>query len=528
MKSWFYKSTEELPSTVQEGNVYFIDKGNVFIDINNARMESNIPYGLSLEYLNTFISGTPILDDTISFAVVTDTHNYASASNTVSQIESLGVNYLVHCGDFVDYGDKATLKSAVNSYEGNYNYLPTRGNHDGTLTSSYNTYMSESDLNEAFDNRDAYYYIDDTKSRIRFIVLNMIDRNVPTVASDPQHYYGIGYTQMNWLCNIALQTTEPGWKAILITHTPLAPLNDVAPYENGLQGWGNWEGAFYEEKTDGTGRDFIVSKVITYCNNAFNYNKVLEFDMSYDDGSGKQTIATTFNGNMEIIANLCGHVHWGNYDVKVNGVPCISFYDTETDKVGDNRIGVFSTVTIQKSRKTITIGEYDSANPTLPTVTASIKWGAPTIEQKEEVISLIELGTPLQGVFEDSENYSGKYRISFDAGKCTNYEGYNSSSGTWITYDGHWYVGGTIGGSPTNLINVVTVDPETGATTTMSYGSYSLFLMTRKIYEDVYGQTEFLTNKNQYIEFIIGSTKFYCYPYSDDGFYYSSTISINP
>lgn len=355
MSLFLYETKENLPATIINGDVYYTDSGDIYIDKDSKRYKLNLnSLPVTLQNLTKNLTeikeeapdppSPPTPDPTpdpepepdntpYTFAFLADTHESRYASQLVSSIESKRVSLLAHAGDYVNYGSSSLLKAQVNNYSGNYTYLVTRGNHDGTADSTYHAFLTESEVRSAMG--QPYYYRDIPGKKIRFIVLNTEDRDLPTVASDPQHYYGIGVSQMKWLCGTALQVSEPGWSAILLMHTPLCPLES-------MDGWSKIQ---WDEKTSGYGRWYIASKVISACNNA------TRLTTAYTEGDANASMDYTFNGNMTIIAALCGHVHADNI-VKVNGVPNVSIEATKN-------VPCYDLVTVDKSKKKLTFDRYN-------------------------------------------------------------------------------------------------------------------------------------------------------------------------
>lgn len=96
------------------------------------------------------------------------------------------------------------------------------GNHDGywAVSSSekhtyprpmvYDLFLREAGVlqNKQFGGDGTYYYVEDTASKVRFIVLNS---NGGSIDGD----------QLTWLSETALQFTESGWAVVLFSHAPI-------------------------------------------------------------------------------------------------------------------------------------------------------------------------------------------------------------------------------------------------------------------------------------------------------------------
>lgn len=338
----FYENKQAIPEEIINGNVYYTKDNKIYVDESESRKELALSeFAFKIE--DFFLRLNNIEEEEqpkiYSFAFLSDTHSSSAYTNLVQQIKNKNVSLLIHCGDYVNYGTASELRTQVNNYrDSSYEYLITRGNHDGTLDNSYKKFLSESEVLSAMGKNPPYYYYDVPEVKLRFIVLNAHDRDTNfTITNDPQHYYGYSLEQMKWLCGTALQVSEPGWSAILISHTPIAPLEQME----------GWSGTLYNEKYGGgIGRWYIASKVIEACNNG----TVLNYP--YKEGNlGNNAMNYSFNGNIKIIAALCGHVHADNI-LKVNGVPNISIEATIENPC-------FDYVTIDFNSKSITLDRYN-------------------------------------------------------------------------------------------------------------------------------------------------------------------------
>ena len=338
----FYENKQAIPEETINGNVYYTKDNKIYADESGSRKELALSeFAFKIE--DFFLKLNDIEEEeqpkTYSFAFLSDTHSSSAYPNLVQQVKNKNVSLLVHCGDYVNYGTESELRTQVNNYrDSSYEYLITRGNHDGTLDNSYKNFLSESEVLRAMGKNPPYYYYDVPEVKLRFIVLNAHDRNTnSTIANDPQHYYGYSLEQMKWLCGTALQVSEPGWSAILVSHTPIAPLEQME----------GWSGTLYNEKYGGgLGRWYIAAKVISACNDATSLT------YPYREGDiGNNSMNYSFNGNIKIIAALCGHVHADNI-LKINGIPNISIEATIENPC-------FDYVTINFDKKTITLDRYN-------------------------------------------------------------------------------------------------------------------------------------------------------------------------
>lgn len=390
----FYENKQAIPEKIIDGNVYYTKDNKIYVDESKSRKELTLSeFAFKIE--DFFLRLNNIEEEeqpkTYSFAFLSDTHSSSAYTNLVQQIKNKNVPLLIHCGDYVNYGTANELQTQVNNYrDSSYEYLITRGNHDGTLDNSYKKFLSESEVLRAMGKNPPYYYYDVPEAKLRFIVLNAHDRDTNfTITNDPQHYYGYGLEQMKWLCGTALQVSEPGWNAILVSHTPIAPLEQME----------GWSGTLYNEKYGGgIGRWYIASKVISACNNATSLT------YPYREGDiGSNAMNYSFNGNIKIIAALCGHVHADNI-LKVNGVPNISIEATIENPC-------FDYVTINLSNQTIVLDRYNTLGEKQSSREAT--WTSPTGENiGTEYYSSSPVGTKYNCiVFDkiDSVHYGIKY-----------------------------------------------------------------------------------------------------------------------
>ncbi len=197
--------------------------------------------------------------DTLSFGVMADIHladnenhrlRWRRTTNAYREISKrTGVDCLILAGDLTNEGKKdykARCHRLLRAELSGLKYYPANGNHDdGTIWDRY--YIEkESDwcnhltqkerynllynhveaLGAKFDEngKGLYYYFNDERSKVRFIVLDPCD--VPLDVRDEngkllfegQHDYSYSQKQFDWVINRALKFDEEGWGIVFVTH----------------------------------------------------------------------------------------------------------------------------------------------------------------------------------------------------------------------------------------------------------------------------------------------------------------------
>ncbi len=166
--------------------------------------------------------------------------------------KNVGCELLLLGGDYTNEGCKEYKTAAFREFRTYFDgikYLPAHGNHDdGSIwdkyyiekESNYDNHIPPEEMYDLFynhlpdigacvPNKGLYYYYDDKKQKIRYIVVNPCD--VPYTRDEngklkyeAQHDYAIGQEQVDWLVNEALKFDEDGWGIILLSH--------ILPFQN--------------------------------------------------------------------------------------------------------------------------------------------------------------------------------------------------------------------------------------------------------------------------------------------------------
>lgn len=186
-------------------------------------------------------------NDSTSFIFFTDTHFPDSEPEQAALLEPIcrteGVTRVIWGGDAISrYADpdsawaiQLDVEKQISRFAAVYN---VRGNHDfsrrvrpgeegtGSTLSQEETARRLSAVrgqdavpNEA-DPGACYYYFDDVKAQVRFLVLDTHDE-VPDQNVAMGTRYGIGQMQLQWVCTQAIGTVPPDWSLLVFSHAPV-------------------------------------------------------------------------------------------------------------------------------------------------------------------------------------------------------------------------------------------------------------------------------------------------------------------
>lgn len=179
----------------------------------------------------------------------TDTHYPDNAGNTAAILEyvqnKIGVCKLFSGGDAALNADR--LKEGVDANSASWLQLcanglffPVRGNHDFTSSTSWKVLYPETmgniqvhDYLSWFTSPEAvtctcgypsnYYYVDSSKARIRYIVLDSTDS-----IKDDRVKYGMSEHQQRWFAMVT-STLPEGWSVLILSHVPFAKDHTTLP-----------------------------------------------------------------------------------------------------------------------------------------------------------------------------------------------------------------------------------------------------------------------------------------------------------
>lgn len=187
--------------------------------------------------------------DCVTFAWFSDNHQRLGYAGHLiaAMMDKCGIPYSFYCGDGVSSGyiaDEETMISQAKAFDAIMSPVPARrdcrtvGNHDGYWSPSsgvkyhqsweqiYNLFFRSQSLaqNRDFGGDGSYFYVEDSASRVRFIVLNSM-WSAFSIGTDGTMTnadgYGFGQEQADWLMNTALHFDEPGWAVALFSHAPI-------------------------------------------------------------------------------------------------------------------------------------------------------------------------------------------------------------------------------------------------------------------------------------------------------------------
>ncbi len=172
---------------------------------------------------------------TVEFIAFTDLHKDSVSNNPEFERMIQAMNYLTHNLDIdfvVDLGDNVTtpvkgsnydvydqVKEALSSL--NAPYINTMGNHD-TIPHIYRRDFSTNIENAVFDDVGSWFYFDDQKSAVRYVVLDCQDQgndaNTWTSLETGANVTDRSWKQLDWFANTALKTDK---KIIVLEHQSL-------------------------------------------------------------------------------------------------------------------------------------------------------------------------------------------------------------------------------------------------------------------------------------------------------------------
>ncbi len=183
-----------------------------------------------------------------SFIFVTDTHVNSNAMHSPLLIrhilDNTDVNTVIWGGDAIStYGNNieeqwekqlqfdSVLNGACNIYKvrGNHDFMTTirKGMKEGYTFSNEKTAALLLEGSPATIHRNVtdkggcYYYFDDEKQRIRFVVLDTND-SVTSERIQKGNIAGIHHKQLQWVADSALSTTPDSYGLVFVSHIPIA------------------------------------------------------------------------------------------------------------------------------------------------------------------------------------------------------------------------------------------------------------------------------------------------------------------
>ena len=213
----------------------------------------------TLRTLGILLAGMLIVsscrEDSTKFIFFTDTHFPDSEMDQPALFEPFcrneGVSRVVWGGDAISryaspdsaWAQQIVIEEQISQFASVYN---VRGNHDfsrrlrpgETVGHTLNQEETaermkmirpEDVISNGEDPGACYYYFDDAKARVRFLVLDTNDKiedeNAPMGAA-----YQIGEVQREWICTQAIGTAPEGWSLIIFSHVPMWWMSQSSKY----------------------------------------------------------------------------------------------------------------------------------------------------------------------------------------------------------------------------------------------------------------------------------------------------------
>lgn len=314
-------------------------------------------------------------ENTFTFAFMTDIHYLPLPhhdvllernANAYRQIEKetgctkliLGGDYIIDSPRELKASGYAGLKKAFRDFD----YFPCNGNHDNgnlwdafmerekpvdkfTRKEVYDAFYSHlSERGAKFDDKHfgLYYYVDDPKTRVRYICLD--------ICNTPDYYdkeikgaHTFGQSQVDWLINVALQTE---YDIIIDTHSILLPI-----------------GMTEEEKAKNQNHRLEILNFIVD-----SYNKGKKLAGSFYEDDLKVVVDADFGAKKhgEIIAVMVGHFHKDYLMASESGIPYIATANLllaechEARELGNEKELLFDVVTVDRKKRRITVTRIGS------------------------------------------------------------------------------------------------------------------------------------------------------------------------
>ena len=231
--------------------------------------------------------------DGFAINVIGDMHYQTNSKNTHSLIKyitpQINAKLTVALGDYIN-NDKNTnnlrteYTEILKHFEG-VDMIGCLGNHDDNSIYNQMQYVFDNRVLYNYINRkfedsvvfggDFYYYRDDNKNKIRYIVLDTQDTGNPintgdgTITTPRQHTRIISQEQINWFSNVALNISDE-WGVIVIAHHNLFSEGIVGTESNVINGQSIWNRLVQFKNEGGT--------VICWINGHVHYDNLIKRD----------------------------------------------------------------------------------------------------------------------------------------------------------------------------------------------------------------------------------------------------------
>lgn len=299
-------------------------------------------------------------DENFCFAWLSDNHLYGSVGEDETDMTDLAIgeidktinfNAIFNTGDSIQEREGVSglnsLRKIANRFDPN-KLVFCEGNHDRnvvsprlTKTEFYNgVYRQTKSENIVWGSKEnAYYYRDFPPYKIRVIVLNVYEHMYDNDKYD-EGKCGYSNTQLEWLANTALQTSE-GWSVIVLTHD--------SPMEMDYNGAANQNNARQ-----------LIQILESFKSGS---NAVVQYTDTRNSGIFSVNVTTAFSTPGTLIAVLSGHAHYDDAK-KVNGINYVQIVCAYID-VAEDFSGFENRPALSSKAYAFDIGIVDIENRTL-------------------------------------------------------------------------------------------------------------------------------------------------------------------
>ncbi len=277
--------------------------------------------------------------DCASFGLITDIHWVCNAKHSAALMEKVlndcSIPYFFNAGDTVSGAGLCKMDFLIqdlNAYRESFSAIESKcimvlGNHDMSYSTFqapdyYAEQMTAAEIfeyifrfetmypNRFFSKEGSYYYVDDSHTKMRYVVLNNHDVPSEEIGPDGKPLYNkfrifsMRQEQFDWFAHVALDVPSPEWSVVLCSHENPTCHGEVPK---------NYP---------------LLLQII----NAFKRHEKFEGSMEFPERdylNVKVSVDYTGRGG-DFIAWLCGHWHLDQMLVE-NGVTCLS---TVNDSMG--------------------------------------------------------------------------------------------------------------------------------------------------------------------------------------------------
>lgn len=224
-------------------NIAYVDKQISLLEGRNSIIAVPAFWESSVEKVIEKVKSLQTGRHCITFAFFSDNHHRGGDSGTLIAriMQQCHIPFCFYGGDSSDSGyiaDEEVMVDQDEEFDAMMSVIPNGqfcravGNHDGywAVSDSDKHFYSRAQIYELFlregtisqtkylGGDGTYYYVDNTSSKVRFVVLNTngIRNTFGEITSE-----SIDADQVAWLQNTALHFSECGWAVVFIAHAPI-------------------------------------------------------------------------------------------------------------------------------------------------------------------------------------------------------------------------------------------------------------------------------------------------------------------